>query len=195
MPFAMTENILQTPGGMGQNGLSVYFSVNLRLFLKILNMHVQTGWLQLRKREVLPFQGKLIMGGWKIEGSRSLASAVLYGILTIFLLAVLSSTIFSLILRFTSVEESSLNIIITVVSFVSVFLGGFISGGKSKQNGWLAGGLTGIVYSLIIFLYQYLGYDSLFSLKQLIYHACCILTAAMGGIFGVNFTAANTRNA
>lgn len=147
------------------------------------------------RKKLFGLIGKLKVGGCKIEGSKSLVSAVLYGIFTIFLLAVISSTIFSLILRFTSVQESSLTIFITVVSFVSVFLGGFISGGKGKQNGWLVGGLTGIVYSLIIFLYQYLGHDSLFSLKQLIYHACYILTAAMGGIFGVNFTAARTRNA
>lgn len=129
-----------------------------------------------------------------MEESKSFGSAILYGTFTIFLLAVISSTIFSLILRFTSAEESSLRFFITAISFIAIFAGGFISGGKGKQKGWLLGGVTGLFYSLIIFLYQYLGYDRLFELEQIIYHTCYILTAMMGGIFGVNMTS-KTRNA
>lgn len=130
----------------------------------------------------------------KIEESKSFGSSILYGIFTIFLLAVISSTIFSLILRFTSTEESSLRFFITAISFIAIFSGGFVSGGKGKQKGWLLGGLTGLLYSLIIFLYQYLGYDRLFQFEQIIYHTCYILTAMMGGILGVNITS-KTRNA
>lgn len=130
----------------------------------------------------------------KIEESKSFGGSILYGIFTIFLLAVISSTIFSLILRFTSAEESSLKFFITAISFMAIFAGGFVSGGKGKQKGWLLGGLTGFVYALIIFLYQYLGYDRLFQFEQVIYHTCYILTAMMGGILGVNMTS-KTRDA
>lgn len=118
--------------------------------------------------------------------SRSLGKAVLYGVMAIFLLAVVSSFIFSLLLKFTSVQESSLQYVMTSISFLSIFIGGFITGGNGKQKGWLIGGSTGLVYSLIIFLFQFLGYDSLFTFEQLIYHTCYILTAMMGGILGVN---------
>lgn len=118
--------------------------------------------------------------------SRNLGKAVLYGVIAIFLLAVVSSFIFSLLLKFTSVQESSLQYVMTSISFLSIFIGGFITGGNGKQKGWLIGGTTGLVYSLIIFLFQFLGYDSLFSFEQIIYHTCYILTAMMGGILGVN---------
>jgi len=118
--------------------------------------------------------------------SRSLGKAVLYGVMAIFLLAVVSSFIFSLLLKFTSVQESSLQYVMTSISFLSIFIGGFITGGNGKQKGWLIGGATGLVYSFIIFLFQFLGYDSLFSFEQIIYHTCYILTAMMGGILGVN---------
>ncbi|MCQ6273555.1 TIGR04086 family membrane protein [Bacillus sp. V3B] len=121
-----------------------------------------------------------------MEDSKNLGSAVLYGTLTIFILAVVSSLIFAFLLRFTSLQESSVQYIITAISFISIFAGGFISGGKGKQKGWLLGGLTGIVYSAIIFLYQFLGLDSLFSFEQIIYYICYILIAMMGGILGVN---------
>jgi len=59
----------------------------------------------------------------------------------------------------------------------------------------LSGALTGIGYTLIIFLFQYLGHDSLFSLEQMVYHACYIVTAMMGGILGVNMTTPKVRKA
>lgn len=130
-----------------------------------------------------------------IEESKNFGSAVLYGVITVFLFAIVSSGIFSLILRFTLTGESSLKFLITAVSFVTLFLGGFVSGGKGKQKGWLVGGLTGIVYTTIIFLFHFLGQDSLFSFEQVVYHICYILTAMMGGILGVNVSTTSKRAA
>jgi putative membrane protein (TIGR04086 family) len=132
-------------------------------------------------------------GRIKIE-SKSFGTSVLYGLIFIFLFAAFSSLIFSFILRFTSVREISLQYIITVISFIGLFGGGFLSGGKGKQKGWLIGGLTGLIYSLIVFLFQYLGYDRLFTSEQIIYHICYTLIAMMGGILGVNM-ASNSRTA
>nr|WP_322091005.1 TIGR04086 family membrane protein [Cytobacillus massiliigabonensis] len=100
-----------------------------------------------------------------------------------------------MLLTFTSLQESSLQFVVTAISFVSLFIGGFISGGKGKQKGWMVGGLTGLSYSIIIFLFQYLGQDSLFNLQQVIYHVCYILTAMMGGILGVNMSNNKSRAA
>ncbi|SFA94585.1 putative membrane protein, TIGR04086 family [Bacillus sp. UNCCL13] len=90
-------------------------------------------------------------------------------------------------------QEGSLHYIVTAISFVGIFGGGFISGGKGKHKGWLIGGVTGTAYSFIILLFQYLGYDELFSTEQVIYHVCYILICMMGGILGVNMNS-NTRN-
>ncbi|RLQ98089.1 TIGR04086 family membrane protein [Falsibacillus albus] len=122
--------------------------------------------------------------------AKKLGSSVLYGLAAILILAMVSSLIFSLILRFTSLQESSISVLVTVVSFISLFAGGFITGGKGKQKGLMLGGLTGLIYSLCIFLFQYLGYDTLFSMKQMIYHGCFIITAMMGGVLGVNISSA-----
>jgi putative membrane protein (TIGR04086 family) len=126
--------------------------------------------------------------------SRSLGIAVLHGVIAIFVLAILSSLVFSLLLAYTSVQESSLKYVVTTVSFLSLFIGGFITGKNGKQKGWLIGGATGLIYSIIIFLFQYLGHDSLFSSEQIIYHTCYILTAMMGAILGVNMSSSNSRS-
>lgn len=98
----------------------------------------------------------------------------------------IASLIFSLLLRFTSLTESSLSLVIMIVTFLTIFIGGFISGSKGKKQGILLGAGTGLLYLLIILLYQYLGHDSLFTLKQWIYYGCFVITAMMGGILGVN---------
>lgn len=126
----------------------------------------------------------------KIE-SKSFGTAVLYGMIFIFLFAALCSIIFAFILRFTSIRESSLQYVITAASFIGLFGGGFLSGGKRKQKGWLIGGLIGLLYSLIVFLFQFLGHDRLFDGEQLVYHTCYTLIAMMGGILGVNMSSSS----
>lgn len=113
---------------------------------------------------------------------------IMYGTIVIFVFAAACSLVFSLILRFSSLTETSLQLSITIASFLVLFIGGFISGKLSGQKGLLSGGATGFLYSLVMILYQYLGHDAIFSLEQFIYHLCFIVTAMMGGVLGVNMS-------
>ncbi|ULT55799.1 TIGR04086 family membrane protein [Neobacillus drentensis] len=133
-------------------------------------------------------------GRVKIE-SKSFGISILYGLIFIFAFALISSLIFAFILRFTSAQEGSLQYVITALSFIGLFGGGFLSGGKRKEKGWLIGGFTGLIYSFVVFLFQYLGYDRLFDAEQVIYHTCYTLIAMMGGILGVNISSNNSRRA
>ncbi|WP_349774063.1 TIGR04086 family membrane protein [Lederbergia lenta] len=121
--------------------------------------------------------------------------SIIYGVAAILLLATITSLVFSLILLFTDTQEQSISLIVTIISYFAVFIGGFICGGKGRQKGWMIGGATGLVYSLIVFMYQYLGHGLLFSLEQIIYYTCYILTAMMGGVLGVNILSDNKRDA
>jgi putative membrane protein (TIGR04086 family) len=124
----------------------------------------------------------------EIEESKKIGYAVLYGTISIFIFAIISSFIFSFILRFTALQETSIQYVITAMSFIALFIGGFIAGGKGQQKGWFLGGVTGFIYALLIFLYQLLGLDSLFNVEQIIYYVCYILISMMGGILGVNLS-------
>jgi len=121
-----------------------------------------------------------------------MGTAIMYGLAVIFVIAIVTSFIFATLLRFTSIQESSLTYIIMAISFLALFIGGFISGGKGKKQGLILGGGTGILYFLIIFIFQYLGYDTLFTFKQWVYYACFIITAMMGGVLGVNVSSNRT---
>ncbi|WP_453994725.1 TIGR04086 family membrane protein [Bacillus nitroreducens] len=126
---------------------------------------------------------------------RKLGVAMVYGVVAIFLIVIVSSLLISLLLKFTSLQESSISWVILGASFLALFVGGFVSGGKGKEKGWLIGGGTGLLYSMIVFLVQFLGYDASFTAEQIMYHAGFLAAAIIGGIFGVNMTTPSRREA
>lgn len=115
-------------------------------------------------------------------------AAILYGVITTFVIVLTSSIVLSLLLRFTKIQESSLTWVILTLSFLALFIGGFVSGGKGKQKGWFVGGGTGVLFTLLIFLVQFLGYQTSFSIEQMSYHIGYIIIAVLGGVMGVNMT-------
>ncbi|MCM3002616.1 TIGR04086 family membrane protein [Priestia koreensis] len=120
--------------------------------------------------------------------AKRLLMAIVVGVTTIFTIAVLTSLILSLILKFTSLEESSMKWAILIISFLSVFIGGFVAGGKGKAKGWLLGAVTGFLYSFVVFLIQFLGYSQSFSSSQMLFHLGFLGVAVLGGMMGVNLT-------
>ncbi|MBA2873624.1 TIGR04086 family membrane protein [Thermaerobacillus caldiproteolyticus] len=121
-----------------------------------------------------------------------LGKAIVYGIVTIFLLAAIVSFFLSLMMKFTSIEESSLTWMIFTSSLLSMFIGGFVAGGKGKEKGWLMGGATGVLFTVIVLLFQFLGLEQSFSLKQWLYHLGFLAAAMLGGVLGVNITASRS---
>ncbi|TCT27103.1 putative membrane protein (TIGR04086 family) [Melghiribacillus thermohalophilus] len=113
-------------------------------------------------------------------------TALLYGWVTIFVLMIATSLIMALLMRFTTMDESTLNWLTGGLAILYLFFGGFFSGAKGKEKGWMLGALTGIGYSLFVFLYQFLAFDQLFTTNQWMYHGLFLLSAIIGGILGVN---------
>ncbi|WP_227937827.1 TIGR04086 family membrane protein [Alkalihalobacillus deserti] len=119
---------------------------------------------------------------------RGFFPAVLFGLTTILVIALSFSLVVSLVLTFTSLTEHSVQWLITIVAFVTMFLGGTIAGARAKERGWIAGAITALLFSLLTFIIQYLGYDNSFTNEQYMYHGGYILAAAFGGIIGVNLS-------
>lgn len=71
---------------------------------------------------------------------KQVGKGILYSLVVIFALMFAGSLLVSLLLTMTSLSESSFNWFITAISFITLFIGGFISGGKAKEKGWLIGG-------------------------------------------------------
>ncbi|PMC39799.1 TIGR04086 family membrane protein [Bacillus sp. UMB0899] len=108
-------------------------------------------------------------------------------------MALVTSLIFSLLLKFTSLTESSITWLILGLSILALFIGGFVAGGNGKEKGWLIGGITALLFSLIILLFKFLGHGQIFSMEELMYHGGFLLVAMLGGIFGVNTASSRAK--
>ena len=126
------------------------------------------------------------IGGGKRMATKRTITAMLYGLGTILIIVLAASLILSLLLKFTEIEEASLKWIIMTLSVLALFMGGIVSGRKNKEKGWLIGGGTGLLFTLLVFLVQFLGYKTSFTLQQTLYHLGYIMIAIVGGIIGVN---------
>jgi len=120
--------------------------------------------------------------------SKRWGSAILYGVISIFLMGLVVSLLFSLLLKFTSLTEQSIQWVVTTLGFIAVFIGGFVAGGKGKEKGLLLGALTAIIYTSIILLFNFLGFGQTLSAKNWMYHGGFLLIAMLGGVIGVNIS-------
>lgn len=125
--------------------------------------------------------------------TRNLISAVFFGLAIIYVLVGIVSFLFSIILKFTSLQESDFQLATTIISFIVLFTGGFIGGGKGRERGWLIGLAIGLLYTTINFSFQYLGHDTPVTFNQIIYYICFNLTVIMGAILGVNIAQGSSQ--
>ncbi|UOQ47323.1 TIGR04086 family membrane protein [Gracilibacillus caseinilyticus] len=113
---------------------------------------------------------------------------VLYGWIGIFVVMLAASIILTLLLRFTSLGESTLEMSTLFISFIALFAGGLIAGLKAKHKGIWVGALTSLLFTFIVFCYRFLGLHLGFSVIELVNHTAYLLLAIIGAIIGVNLS-------
>ncbi|MFC7393215.1 TIGR04086 family membrane protein [Scopulibacillus cellulosilyticus] len=118
--------------------------------------------------------------------TKRMLTAACYGIVTALFIILVVTFVLATLLRLTSMTESSVGLLPMITSFVALFIAGITAGTKLKEKGLFIGGTTGILYSLLILLIQFLGYNSGISSGQYLLYAGNIVIAAFGGAIGVN---------
>ena len=95
--------------------------------------------------------------------------------------------VYSILLAYTSVPESSISVCVFIFSLLSVFLASSTVSIKIKENGMKNGGIVGFLYIILVYLIGSLisGNFSLTSsvITTIIFN---ILLGMIGGIVGVN---------
>ncbi|WP_100406577.1 TIGR04086 family membrane protein [Bacillus solitudinis] len=124
---------------------------------------------------------------------RGFLPAVFFGVATILVVALSFSFVVSIVLKFTSFTEQSFYWVILVTAFLAMFIGGLVSGAKAREKGWMAGAVTALLFSVLTFLIQYLGYNNGFSIEQYMFHGGYLFAAACGGIIGVNISGSSSN--
>ena len=112
---------------------------------------------------------------------------ILKGTVISILLSLILLTIYSALLSFTNISESTMTTVVLVITGISILLGSSMSSINIKKQGMLNGGLVGLIYVLLIYLLSsvfLVGFQ--FNLNSIIMIAVGILTGMIGGIIGVN---------
>lgn len=95
--------------------------------------------------------------------------------------------IYSIILSYTNVAETTMPTIIIIITAISILIGSTISISNIKKNGIVNGMLVGIIYiSTIYLLSSIITGNFLLSTNSIIMIIASVLTGALGGIIGVN---------
>lgn len=75
-----------------------------------------------------------------------------------------------------------------IILLVSFFGGGFFMSVSATKKGWLEGLKFAFVVSIFLLLFQVLGIDKSFRMKDLIFYLVLFMTSILGGMIGIHFT-------
>ena len=123
-----------------------------------------------------------------MDGTKKLSTAIGFGIVTLLILASITSMIMALLLKFTNINEGTLTVTIFILALLSMLMSGFPAAKKAQGKGWLVGFTTGLTFTILVFLVNYLGFSQTLSNSQLLYQLALMGASTLGGIFGVNMS-------
>lgn len=103
-----------------------------------------------------------------------------------FLWMMIGALILSLLLQGEMLDEPELALYTYLVHGIAVLFGGIVSGKRAKQRGWYQGGLTGLLYVVLLLLISFLALDTSLMLRDCILLAPGLVIGAFGGMIGVN---------
>ena len=126
-----------------------------------------------------------------MDGTKKLSTAIGFGIVILLILATVTSMIMALLLKFTDMNEGTLAVTIFILALLSMLISGFTACKKAHGKGWLVGFSTGLTFTILVFLVNYLGFSQTLSNSQLLYQLALMGASTLGGIFGVNMSKQN----
>ncbi len=103
------------------------------------------------------------------------------------LLTVILLIIFSLILTYTKISESTINPVIMIITALSILIGSSLSNTKIKKNGLMNGGIIGGIYILLLYIVSsLLNWKFSLNIQSILMIVIGIVFGILGGIIGVN---------
>ena len=108
------------------------------------------------------------------------------GISVIF--TIICLTIFSLLLTYTNLSESSIQPVVISVTGISILVGSFFATRKMNKNGIIKGIAVGLMYILLIYVISSVvnGGNFALTIGSLVMIFISVLCGAIGGIIGIN---------
>ncbi len=111
------------------------------------------------------------------------------GLLLSYIITVILIILFSLLLTFSPLTEGRTPLLNTIVMIVSIVSGSVYVATKTKEKGWINGGILGLGYYLILLLLNLAFLKPVtFDLLSLSKLAITSITGVIGGIIGINLS-------
>lgn len=117
-----------------------------------------------------------------IIGIRGIIKGTLFGLV----LSLVLFLIYSMLLSFTSISESTIPMFIHAIVAISVFASGVVAAKITQNMGWLNGLAAGLCYVLILLLLNVLIYDDLTLKSFLTDLLISMVGGCIGGMIGIN---------
>ena len=122
-----------------------------------------------------------------VENTNKGGVVLVKGIIISFALTLISVFIFSIVLTYTNIPESTIFPVIVFITALSILVGSSISTIKIHKNGILNGGIIGIVYILILYLISSMTSTGFaLTIQSIILMISATIAGMLGGIVGVN---------
>lgn len=94
--------------------------------------------------------------------------------------------IVTLLSYFNIMGDKVVSIFKIIIPIISVLIGGFYIGKKSVKKGFIEGLKLGLIFSIILVIFNYLGLGNSFKVKYLLFYLIIIITSILGSMIGIN---------
>ncbi len=111
---------------------------------------------------------------------------ILKGLVLGVILLVLFGAISSFFATFTSFNQpSQIDTVLFIFNYLTILIIGIYTAKKVEINGWLNGGITGLIFSLLIIIIGAFSQDLNF-VNIFLYAGSGLLLGMLGGVIGIN---------
>lgn len=112
---------------------------------------------------------------------------ILKGVGISLIATVIMLIIFSIILTYTNIQESTINPVIMIITAISILIGSSLGNTKIRKNGLINGGIIGGIYIITIYLISsILNWKFSLNIQSIIMIITAVVFGILGGIIGVN---------
>ena len=73
-----------------------------------------------------------------------------------------------------------------MVPVISLFIGGIKLGEKSNKKGWLEGLKLGLIFIILLIIFEFLALDNSFKVKNIIFYIIIIISSIFGSMVGIS---------
>lgn len=113
--------------------------------------------------------------------------AIVRGLFISLLFGFVVLILFTIVLSLMGTRPTDVPMTIVLLSYIAALIGGVNAGRHSPNRGWLTGGLTGVLFMILLLLFFAMIPESVLNWPlALIRIACAFPVGAIGGMLGVN---------